>query len=93
MATSAPTGHRVRTADLLIAALAAQLDAGVLHYDADYDLIRDRGGQPFPSEWLARRGSLESVPQKAAGARRAYSTAFGRRMVQLQDSRSRHPPV
>ncbi|MDQ3091574.1 MAG: PIN domain-containing protein [Actinomycetota bacterium] len=85
MATSAPTGQRVKTADLLIAALAVQHGVGVLHYDADYDLIRDRGGESFDSEWLAKRGSLEGAKEAPASARRAYSKAFGRRMVQLQD--------
>lgn len=85
MATSAPTGQRVKTADLLIAALAAQHRVGVLHYDSDYDLIRDRGGESFDSEWLARRGSLEGAQDGPANARRAYAKAFGRRMVQLRD--------
>lgn len=62
MATSVPTGQRVKTADLLIAALAVQSGVGVLHYDADFDAIRDRGGEPFHSEWLAARGSLD-VPR------------------------------
>jgi len=85
MATSTPTGHRVKTPDLLIAALAVQLDVGVLHYDADYDVIRDHGGEPFQSEWLAKRGSLAGAQHKATSARRMYSKALGRRMVQLQD--------
>ena len=85
MATSAPTAQRVKTADLLIAALAVQLDVGILHYDSDYDLIRERGGESLGSEWLARRGSLESTKERAADARRVYSRALGRRMVQLQD--------
>ena len=75
MATSTPTGHRVKTPDLLIAALAVQLDVGVLHYDADYDVIRDHGGEPFQSEWLAKRGSLAGAQHKATSARRMYSKA------------------
>lgn len=85
MAQGAPTGQRVKTADLLIAALAARRGVGVLHYDADYDRIRDRGGEPFDSEWLAPRGSLEGAREAATSARRAYSKAFGRRMVQLRN--------
>lgn len=72
-----------KTAD--IAALAAQRGVGVLHYDSDYDVIRDRGGEPFDSEWLAHRGSLEGTGESRVKARRAYSTAFGRRLVQLRD--------
>lgn len=85
MATSAPTGQRVKTADLLIAALAVQQNLGVLHYDADYDRIRDSGGEPFESRWLAERGTLEPKQQGAATARKVYSGAFKQRMVQLQD--------
>ncbi|HVS28827.1 MAG TPA: PIN domain-containing protein [Solirubrobacteraceae bacterium] len=83
MATSAPTGQRVKTGDLLIAALAAQHDVGVLHYDSDYDIIRDRSKEPFESEWLAPRGSLDAAKEAAANPRKAYSKAFGERMVQL----------
>ncbi len=85
MATTAPTAQRVKTADLLTAALAVQNNVGVLHYDADYDLIRDRGGEPFESEWLAPRGSLETRGVARSSARKAYTKAFGERMVQLRD--------
>jgi hypothetical protein len=30
----------------------------VLHYDTDYDLLRERTDLRFDSEWLAERGSL-----------------------------------
>jgi predicted nucleic acid-binding protein len=85
MATSAPSGQRVKTADVLIAALAAQNGVGVLHYDADYDVIGERAGEPFDSEWLCERSALESATQAAATSRKAYRKAFGERMVQLQD--------
>ena len=32
--------------------------AGVLHYDRDYDLIAERSGLDFQSEWLAPAGSI-----------------------------------
>jgi len=79
MATRAPTGQRVKTADLLIAALAVQHGLGVVHYDSDYDLIRDHGGETFTSEWLAPRGSLETGEERATSARKTYRQAFGRR--------------
>lgn len=82
MATSVPTGQRVKTADLLIAALAVQSGAGVLHYDSDYDTIRERGGEALQSVWLAERGSLA---QGASKARKVYSKAMGERMTQLRD--------
>jgi predicted nucleic acid-binding protein len=50
--------HRVAPADLVIAACAHQADAGVLHYDRDYDLIAEYTGLSFASEWLAPAGSL-----------------------------------
>jgi predicted nucleic acid-binding protein len=90
MATGGPTGQRVKTADLLIAALAAQRDVGVLHYNRDYDLIRDRGRTSLQSEWLAKRGSLESAHERAASARSAHARAFGQRMIQLRDGADLH---
>ena len=84
MATQA-TGQRVKTADLLIAALAVQHELGVIHYDRDYDQIRDRGGHAFESHWLAPRGSLETAGEAAVTTRRTYRKAFGARMIQLQD--------
>lgn len=85
MATGAACGHRVKTPDLLIAALAAQHGHGVLHYDADYDLIREHGGEPFESEWLAERGSLESTSAAKRNRRKAYRKAMGERMIQFRD--------
>lgn len=85
MATGDALGQRVKTADVLVAALAVQRDLGVLHYDGDFDLIRERGGEPYESEWLAPRGSLEVVAEAAPNARKAYRKALGERMVQLQD--------
>lgn len=87
MATSAPSGQRVRTPDILIAALAAQHQLGVLHYDADYDAILARGGESFASEWLAPRSSLEDVQEKQVSLRKRFGKAFGERMRQLDDDR------
>ena len=50
--------HRVPPADLVIAACAHGEDAGVLHYDRDYDLIAEHSGLDFQSEWLAPAGTL-----------------------------------
>lgn len=44
--------------DLIIAALADRHDLGILHYDADYDVIRERTDLDFDSVWLAPRGTL-----------------------------------
>jgi predicted nucleic acid-binding protein len=50
--------HRLPPVDLIIAALADCHDVGVLHYDADYDLLREKTDLDFHSEWLMPRGSL-----------------------------------
>lgn len=43
--------------DILIAAVAEASGAALLHYDHHFDLIARVTGQP--TEWLARRGSLD----------------------------------
>ena len=50
--------HRLPPVDLLIAALAHGHGLGVLHYDADYDLIGELTDLRFESRWIAPRGSL-----------------------------------
>ena len=51
--------HRLRPADILIAACAHEAGAGVLHYDKDYDVLREHTHLRFHSEWLAPAGSLD----------------------------------
>ncbi|HEV7774507.1 MAG TPA: PIN domain-containing protein [Conexibacter sp.] len=51
--------HRLRPADILIAACAHEAGAGVLHYDKDYDVLREHTRLRFRSEWLAPAGSLD----------------------------------
>jgi predicted nucleic acid-binding protein len=43
--------------DLLVAAAAEELGVGVLHYDADFDLIGAVTGQRC--QWVAAAGSLD----------------------------------
>lgn len=50
--------HRLPPVDLLIAALADIHDLGILHYDADYDLVREQTDLAYSSIWLAARGEL-----------------------------------
>jgi predicted nucleic acid-binding protein len=50
--------HRRPPADLIIAACAHGADAGVLHYDRDYDIIAKRTSLQFESVWLAPPGTL-----------------------------------
>lgn len=50
--------HRLPPVDVLIAALADRHGLGILHYDADYELISSSTDLGFESVWLAERGSL-----------------------------------
>jgi predicted nucleic acid-binding protein len=50
--------HRVPPVDVIQATLAHLAGAGVLHYDKDYDVLRDLGDLAFESAWLAPRGTL-----------------------------------
>jgi predicted nucleic acid-binding protein len=51
--------HRLALIDILIAACAHETGAGVLHYDKDYDVLREHTRLRFRSEWLAPVGSLD----------------------------------
>lgn len=50
--------HRLAPMDVMIAACADRLDAGVLHYDGDYDILSEHTSLTFESVWLAPPGSL-----------------------------------
>jgi predicted nucleic acid-binding protein len=50
--------HRINSADLLLAAIADQSGLGILHYDRDFDLIRDHTPLTFRSVWVAEQGSI-----------------------------------
>jgi hypothetical protein len=50
--------HRLAPVDVMIAACAHKAEAGVLHYDGDYDILAEKTSLLFESEWLAPRGSL-----------------------------------
>lgn len=50
--------HRMAPVDLIIAGLADRHEIGVLHYDADYDVVLDKTNLEFDSEWLMPRGTL-----------------------------------
>jgi len=50
--------HRLAPIDVMIAACAHEVGAGVLHYDRDYDLIAAHTSLRFKSEWLGPAGSL-----------------------------------
>ena len=59
LAAAPGISHRVKPVDLLIAAIAATANIGVLHYDHDYDTIREHTSFAFPSVWVAPRGSMD----------------------------------
>jgi predicted nucleic acid-binding protein len=50
--------HRVAPVDVMIAACAHRAEAGVLHYDRDYDVLAEHTSLLFDSEWLAPAGTL-----------------------------------
>jgi predicted nucleic acid-binding protein len=50
--------HCLAPLDIVIAACAYEADAGVLHYDRDYDILAARTSLEFSSEWVAPAGSL-----------------------------------
>jgi predicted nucleic acid-binding protein len=50
--------HRLPPIDVMIAACAHRAEAGVLHYDGDYDLLVKHTSLVFESEWLAAPGTL-----------------------------------
>jgi predicted nucleic acid-binding protein len=50
--------HRLAPMDVMIAACAHRAEAGVLHYDGDYDLLAGHTSLVFESEWLAAPGTL-----------------------------------
>jgi hypothetical protein len=50
--------HRLPPGDLILAAIADAHDIGVLHYDADFDVLREKTDLRFASVWLAPRGTL-----------------------------------
>ena len=50
--------HRLAPIDVMIAACAHRAEAGVLHYDSDYDVLAEPTSLMFESEWLAPSGTL-----------------------------------
>lgn len=50
--------HRLAPLDVMIAACAHRAEAGVLHYDADYDILAEHTSLTFDSLWLTPPGTL-----------------------------------
>lgn len=50
--------HRLPPSDLMLATIAERHGLDVLHYDHDFDRLRERTDLDFGSEWLAAPGSL-----------------------------------
>ena len=59
LAAASGISHRVKPVDLLIAAIAATAQIGILHYDHDYDTIAEHTTLSFSSTWVAPRGSID----------------------------------
>lgn len=56
LARTGAGAQRIPIVDCLVAAAAQEIDATLLHYDADYDRLA--GVMDFESAWLAPPGSL-----------------------------------
>lgn len=56
LSTAGGLHHRIRMADVLIAACAQEAGIGVLHYDAHFDRLAEV--MRFESRWIAPAGSL-----------------------------------
>jgi len=50
--------HRLPPIDVMIAACAHKAEAGVLHYDGDFDILAEKTSLAFESEWLVPSGTL-----------------------------------
>ena len=50
--------HRLPPVDLILAAIADRHGLGILHYDADFDLLGAKTDLSFESVWLMPRGDL-----------------------------------
>jgi len=50
--------HRLPPVDLILAAIADRHGIGLLHYDADFDVLGAKTNLRFESVWLAPRGKL-----------------------------------
>ena len=61
LAEARAVSHRIKPIDVLLAAIAHQSTLGILHYDHDFDLIRDHTPLDFRSVWIAGRGSRLGV--------------------------------
>ncbi len=59
LAEDPAVSHRIGMPDLLLATIASQNGLGVLHYDADYDLLAEHTGLEFESVWIAPPGSVD----------------------------------
>jgi len=50
--------HRLPPIYVMIAACAHKAEAGVLHYDGDFDILAEKTSLAFESEWLVPSGTL-----------------------------------
>jgi hypothetical protein len=59
LAENPAVSHRISMPDLLLASIASRHGLGVLHYDADYDLLAEHTSLEFESVWIALPGSVD----------------------------------
>lgn len=58
LAAERRVSHRVKLADLLLAACAEEAGAGILHYDHDYDILVRHTDLDVATVWIAACGSV-----------------------------------
>ncbi len=83
MALESPEAHRLPVTDLVTSALAHQHDAGVLHFDGDYDAIAADSGLRFAVRRVCRPEDLTSAAHPVAADQRALK----RQLFQLLHQR------
>jgi len=59
LAADPAVSHRVKPINLLLAAVADQHRLAVLHYDHDFDTIRQHTPLRYRSVWIARRRTVD----------------------------------
>lgn len=57
LAQDRAVSHRVKLADVLLAACAEETGVGILHYDHDYEILVAHTDLEAESVWIAPRGS------------------------------------
>lgn len=71
--------HRLAPMDVMIAACAHRAEAGVLHYDGDYDILRERTSLPSRASGSRRRGRCRRNGVPGRGTRSGWAGCASQR--------------